>query len=279
MRWVKKWWLIAVILAIACVIGWKEKRCQAQANECRASYAPQAQPERLSGTISVYQQASEQEAIAAACEPNGYFCRLFGAANLPTMLLVIVGIGAIGAAVKTLRVINRQADIMDRQTKTTEDSVKAFIESERAWLMGDKVGVISAADPDQPRAVYWISVPMMNFGKTVAHIYETSAKAGIYSHLPPIPDYPQLPPCDFVVVPGGFRDLWVGIQPQDMDYIRKRSGANLLYVYGFVKYRDIGKNERESRFCYFYQIPTTYHPDPEGFYPCGNAPSAYTKCT
>jgi hypothetical protein len=87
MGWAEKWWWTVLILAIALVIGWEEKRCQTQAYQCRASYAAQAQSDRLRGKISINQQASEQQAIAAACEPNGYFCRLFSSANLPTMLL------------------------------------------------------------------------------------------------------------------------------------------------------------------------------------------------
>lgn len=117
MRWTKqRWWLIVVILAIALVIiGREEERCQTQVEKCRASYAAQALSEKLPINISVNQKASEQEAIAAACEPNGYFCRLFGPANLPTVLLVLIGIGATWAALRTLWAIERQAALMEAQ--------------------------------------------------------------------------------------------------------------------------------------------------------------------
>ena len=115
MRWAKKWWwLIAIILAIALVIGWKEKRCQTQAYQCRVA-AAQLQSQRPSPGSSVYQDASEQQAITAACEPNGYFCRLFSPANLPSMLLVIVGVGAIWAAIRTLNAFEKQANLMERE--------------------------------------------------------------------------------------------------------------------------------------------------------------------
>jgi hypothetical protein len=130
-----RWWLILVILAIASVIGWKEERCQAQANQCRAAYETQAQFERVGAPrLTVNQQASEQEEIAAACEPNGYFCRLFSAASLPTVLLVLVGIGGIWAALRTLNTIERQADITERQTKATEDSVNLQETLNQQWL-------------------------------------------------------------------------------------------------------------------------------------------------
>jgi hypothetical protein len=49
-------------------------------------------------------------------------------------LLGLVGIGGIIAAVYTLLSINRQASILERQTKATEESVKTLTASERAWL-------------------------------------------------------------------------------------------------------------------------------------------------
>ena len=43
MRWLKKWWwLLLVIATIASVIGWEEKHCQAQADQCKAAYSAQA---------------------------------------------------------------------------------------------------------------------------------------------------------------------------------------------------------------------------------------------
>jgi len=61
--------------------------------------------------VGLFWEWLNPKAIAAACEPNGYFCRLVDAANLPTLLLVFVGIGAIWAALKTLDTIKRQADL------------------------------------------------------------------------------------------------------------------------------------------------------------------------
>jgi hypothetical protein len=118
----RKWWqLLIVILAVALVIGWEEKRCEAEAYQCRANYTAQ---ERLLGDISVNQQASDQQAIAAACEPNGYFCRLFGPTNLPTVLLVFIGIGGVWAALQTLWAIQEQA----------ESTSKDVIRLNRAYL-------------------------------------------------------------------------------------------------------------------------------------------------
>jgi hypothetical protein len=110
MQWAMKWWwLIVVILTVALVIGWEEKRCQTQAYQCRATYTAQ-----LSTRLTIDQQAAAQQAIAAACEPNGYLCRLFSAASLPAMLLVIIGFGGIWAALVTLKAIEKQAEFAER---------------------------------------------------------------------------------------------------------------------------------------------------------------------
>ena len=108
--------MIAGILAVTFIIWREEKRGEAQAEQCRANYAAQALLERAAGNVSVYQQASEQQAIAAACEPNGYLFRLFGTANLPTIFLVFIGAIGIGAGLRTLWAI-------EKQTRATERSV------------------------------------------------------------------------------------------------------------------------------------------------------------
>ena len=105
----RKWWLVVIVLAIALLVaGWGEKRCQDQAYQCRATYEAQSQSERIAVPLTVGQQASEQQAIAAACEPNGYFCRLLSAANLPTVILVFIGIGGVWAALRTLNAIRME---------------------------------------------------------------------------------------------------------------------------------------------------------------------------
>ncbi|MGB6715402.1 MAG: hypothetical protein WBE47_00475 [Candidatus Acidiferrales bacterium] len=115
MRWLKKWWwLLLVIATIASVIGWEEKHCQAQADQCKAAYSAQARSGKSIFWLTPDQRASERQAITAACEPNSYFCRLFSAANLPSMLLVLVGIFGIWAAIRTLNSIEYQTHLMHR---------------------------------------------------------------------------------------------------------------------------------------------------------------------
>lgn len=167
-----KWWVGLLILAIALVIGWEEKRCQTQAYECRASYAAQAQSERLAGNISVNQQASQQQAIAAACEPNGYFCRLLGAANLPTVLLVFVGIGGVWAALKTLKSIDRQTVATKEAAKAALLNAQAVINSERAWIHGEILQSWIGSNR-------W-TLQVKNHGKTPAQILGYEIAPGLF---------------------------------------------------------------------------------------------------
>jgi hypothetical protein len=123
MSWLEKYWkwIALAVLAITLVVGWGESHCQTQANQCRANYAAQARTEAaVSKPLSVSEQASEQEAIAAACEPNCYFCRLFSAANVPTMLLFLIGLGATFAALLTLAAIKRQAETMNDELEISK---------------------------------------------------------------------------------------------------------------------------------------------------------------
>jgi hypothetical protein len=180
MKWARQWWwLIAVILAVALVVVWKEKSCQTQSYQCRANYTAE-----LSPRLTVDQQAAAQQAIAAACEPNAYFCRLFSAANLPTVLLVLIGAGAVWAALRTLVAIEKQAD--------------AMVKSDRAWVIPE---VVPMAKRKSDQWFRWIgggkTVPMseneilrgehlrhglkfINMGRTVARISAYDIHIGLF---------------------------------------------------------------------------------------------------
>lgn len=123
--WTKKWWLVCVLVgAAALILGWG-LRCERQVAKCRANYA--AQESRAYG-FSVDGNAAEQDAINAACEPDSYFCRVFSGTNLPTWLLVFVGIGGIWAAVRTLATIEKQTEALRHQVAFAYRAYLEFIE-------------------------------------------------------------------------------------------------------------------------------------------------------
>ena len=250
MRWLKKWyWLLVLIIAIALVIGWKEKRCQAQSYQCRADYAAQ-----LSSKIPIDQRASAQQAIAAACEPNGYFCRLFGAANLPSMLLVIIGIGAIVAAVKTLRAIEEQTRETARAAKATEDSAKAthataegIIKIERAWIdvRLEKIGP----------AVYQVHIK--NCGRTIAIIKEVFYER----RFPPdsgLFDSATTMPRSKILMPS---EIWAAVTINlaadlGVDIWKEVSTARIHFSYfGAVRYDDMADNPHQTEFVFYFRVP------------------------
>lgn len=149
------------------IIGWKESRCERQEKQCRAYYA--ARESRLSG-FSVDGNAAEQEAIGAACEPDGYFCRLFSAANLPTWLLVFVGLGGVWAALRTIGTLEKQADAGKDAAKAAVLSAQAVINSERAWIDGQFVKNVDIATR------YILSIK--NYGKTPAMVSSLELRFG-----------------------------------------------------------------------------------------------------
>lgn len=150
-RW---WWPIVIIVAIALVVAWKEERCQSQAYQRRAGYIAQ-----LPAGSSLEQRASEQQELTTTCEPNGYFRSLFSAANLPSLLLVIIGFAGIYAAIKTLRAIERQAVIMERQLAIPYRAYLGIIEPEQP---------INERGIGSPRT--WAKFPVINNGHVRARI-------------------------------------------------------------------------------------------------------------
>lgn len=204
-----------------------------------------------------------------------------------TVILTLAGVIGITVAVCTLRTLKRQTRAiriqgihMARQTRVLQQQVKVMIDSERAWLMGDTIDfVLPPGKPPDTVSYYWVHIPVKNFGRTVAQAFESSAEVEVASWLPAVPEYHSTMPCVLTIVPNGIHKLSVGVEPQQMQAIRERKTVGRLYIYGFIRYRDIGSQERETRFCYFYYVPVASLPEPEGFYPGTNAPREYNKCT
>jgi hypothetical protein len=245
-RWL---WVVCVfIIAAAIVILWIENSCQSQANKCVADYASQADSERVTSGLAVHQQAAEQQAIAAACEPNGYFCRLFGAANLPTLLLVFIGIAGIGAAIQTLRAIENQRDVM--------------INSERSWVMVEVEPTPGAGsiwdgetmtrevmDLRAGHTTFTARITCKNDGKSPAWIIEKRACLDIIASLPETPDWGRTRPIQIEPEPLSVGQIG---KPKDeaLTCKRPRELGKMVIIYGIVKYRDTFGDGRSTTFGY-----------------------------
>ncbi len=260
MKRLKKWWvLIVVVLAITLVIGWKEKRCQSQTYQCRATYTAQ-----LPSRLTVEQQASEQQAIATACEPNSYFCRLFSATNLPSVLLVLVGIGAFYIGMKTLWVI-------EKQTKTAIDSANAQIAIERAWITVDEASLLQKMGRE-----WFIRPSVKNLGNTIARVRKISLGGQSLrreGRFPDVPSYSQSRRYhDFVLLSGQeFPIDEVLVLPTEWERVKDaQTGIFTMYIFGSVDYLDLANNERITRFVLVFGLDGPYR-----LIPYLQAPAAY----
>src|SRR5271163_4681354 len=108
----------AVIVAVAIPIYWEAQTCEARANQCISSFMAARKLNQANPPI---------EAIQACRESQCYFCRVLAPANLPNVVLCLVGVGAVLAALFTLGAIKRQSD--------------ATIRSERAYIIAELVPI------------------------------------------------------------------------------------------------------------------------------------------
>jgi hypothetical protein len=202
--------------------------------------------------------------------------------------LVIVGILGVLAALRTLTAIQRQAEIMERQTKSTQDAAEAakinaeaLINSERAWVFVEKAEVRSSARKFQVLDVF---PTIKNHGKTVArinHIYSTMTILQIDEDLPREPVYRHGQRFNFSLYPNGeSQPIGIAIGAEDFGSIRSRMFK--LWLYGKIEYLDFQGRERTSGFCLiYYPAGTGDNPIPEGFRPAvaTDILFKYTECT
>jgi hypothetical protein len=228
MKWLRKWWLlILIILTIATVVGWKEKRCQSQAYRCRANYAAQLFPR-----LSLDQRASAQQTIAAACEPDGYFCRLFSAANLPSMLLVVIGGWGVWAALRTLNAIERQAIIMENQMKSVAGKERPRITVKlKDPTINERTGIVGVTID------CWCPSPAF-IARAEGESYVDRGERAV----PRTPDYLPLPLSGQIYSTSqieGFLPIFSGDQMATIEIELLRSKKLFLYCRGIIKYRRV----------------------------------------
>ncbi|HEV3219608.1 MAG TPA: hypothetical protein VGZ48_07535 [Candidatus Acidoferrales bacterium] len=183
---------------------------------------------------------------------NGFLCVLFTTANLPTLYLVLIGVGGVVAAMITL-------EILSQQVEAARLSAQAVINSERPWL-------IVNVNVDKEKLFRF---GCLNQGRTPAKIVSISAKTDFVESLdalPVPPDYispVEMPDLDLIVRRDSF-PIGKGIDP---DSVIKNAGKNsvvgdsreFLIYYGNVIYRDTlypdssPEGLHETRWCFVYQ--------------------------
>jgi hypothetical protein len=220
------------------------------------------------------------------------------AAFWATLALVVAGFSGIGVGICTLKKLERQNLIATKSAYAAKEAANAalkqadhMITSDRAWL------VIKSAMPGyEPRSYgdkfeFWWTVK--NTGDTPALNIVTQCRYELVHgrHLTDLaaePNYPlpidqsgaPIPPGDsmefmtFLTWEGG----GVVNHLDDTEINTIKLELNHLRVYGYVKYRDVFGNERESRFCEKFVWPLETR-RASGFRRLLGIPEAYTRHT
>lgn len=209
----------------------------------------------------------------------------YAALKRPEWWLVIAAFVTFGVVMYQSIQTKIAAEAAKQSAGAARENIEHLVNSERAWVLGNGMGnwKIEDIEPDGDRMPVWIPLQIKNFGKTVARITKISVTVHLHQiasnvpSLPPEPKYPDQGECDILLPPDVVHKLPFPVAAFNL--INVKRGKDRLYLYGFLNYRDIGKNDRVTRFCYVYHVPLSIDPEPEGFYPCGNAPRAYTEST
>jgi len=171
------------------------------------------------------------------------------------------------ATADSVEAINRQADIMERQTKATEDAAKAallnaqaVLDSERPWL------VVTPVKNEALPGRYYYFFRVTNKGRTPAKLISGSFSQVFLFNADKLPvpakyDKPFLAPNDRFLPPDGYFDIYRtedertrGISPQVV--MQSRPSTEILFFYGNIIYDDVlGKNRpgysvHETRWCF-----------------------------
>jgi hypothetical protein len=201
------------------------------------------------------------------------------------VLLAVVGILQVWLLLRTWKTIDRQANIMEKQAKDAQDSgaeatrialatakaaqksaeaallnAQAVINTERPWLIAHLKQFKEETIPEDGRLrLAW---EVKNVGKTPAKLIEADAVAVFNLDAVPLPDVPiygYFPETleNRILVPGDTYSFWAHwYELKEGRYIcleKQNIGpcADLLVVFGYVKYRDTFDSTKEhiSRFC------------------------------
>ena len=172
-----------------------------------------------------------------------------------------------------------QAKAAQASAEAARLNAQAVIDSERAWLVVE-IGQLPDIVPKPNEVeILWLAPHIKNYGKTTARIEKISIRQHqipTKDTLPPEPEYLEETTVNFVLPPQVWARPWqLGIPTSDFYAIRQETIS--LYFYGYVDYKDLGKEQRQTRFCFRYIVQSGFSPEPSGFYPALNVPEPYTR--
>jgi hypothetical protein len=186
-------------------------------------------------------------------------------------LLVVVGGLQVWLLRRTLGAIQRQADLMERQTVATEvaadaanasaaatkENIEILISKERARIRIE-VGRLEIRPPDDPFPIHEVNYKVFCYGTTPAFPLASLATLSVTdSQKPankPLPIRMSLPSVINPAAEGIEKSaiLFDTLQQNGFDRIRK--GELFPHFYGSIKYRDVFDRQREYRFRYVWRL-------------------------
>lgn len=291
--WLIHTFVITLVASVLFGIGQPIPEQQARADE-HQEIANQTPPPAAKTPASPH---SEIERTRSNKNTQSIWHKGFGPNAWPNWALVIVGVGGILVAVRTLNAIASQAQTMERQTAATEKaaeaakkSADAVINGERAWMVGTEPSYVVETNTGKIQNIFY-GCSIKNVGKTPSRIQEVGLTLRKIDSLEkivpdPTPTYRKEEIRQFsgiMVVPGESLAIRPVKLSEELSWAENAAIDDhklFVYGYGFVKYLDVFDYPRESRFCHYYFVPGPEVPkDERGFGPCIKAPPEYHKAT
>jgi hypothetical protein len=191
--------------------------------------------------------------------------------DLPDWIAFGAGILLTAVGIWGIIVARRGVIATEVAANAAKASGDAFVDAERAWILVETGVIPDDFEPDPTRLeIFEIAPVIANRGRTTGRVvggFIAQIQPKSTAEIPPEPDYSGKmgrAQVDFVLAPGGLvQPLRVNLSAQD--FVALRHGERKLYVYGFVAYSDIGKQIRESHFCFTYYVPEGYTAQKRGF--------------
>jgi hypothetical protein len=234
------WVVVIALVFVAIVISWHAYRCQTNADRCNASRTAQDFASAGSDTKADAEKEKSQDEAARACaDANGYLCLVLTPANLPTIYLVLLGLGAVIVGMGTLGVIEKQVQVAERD----------LIIASRAFL--------SVGEPEKAMSGE-IRVPIENRGRVSAKILSVEITIIVHQFADgkPVEKYrrsikPEIH--EETIVPGD-PDFSLFVH---LPEVAKDPNTSQITVFGDVKY-DIGFNGSGDELKFMRTFPVKY---------------------
>jgi hypothetical protein len=170
----------------------------------------------------------------------------------------------------------------------TNKTIENLMIGQRAWVVAS-IGKIADFIPSPNRLeLLWVMPTFTNCGKTPARIIRVRARE---HQVPTMDDLPAKPTYEgkgdpSVIVSkfdgnlllppnAAIQPITIGISSSDFPAIWM--GKPVLYLYGFVDYLDVYDRAWTTNFCFLYNVPAGFNPNPKGFYIGG--PAVYNVAT